>query len=145
MKKLSLLLTITLLSFSAHAATDFKSVDDATKNLSSYSVADIDGDAKRLKEKQELKIDQMFNALEETAKFLEKNTLTEDLAYQMERVSLITFIHDPTTFAVDLILLVYQKNKVLFEKAAQRLHPYDRNLLLETLKSKDEATSGGNG
>ncbi len=127
-----------LFTFSAYAA-EFKSVDEAAKKLSAYTVADIDGDAKRLKENQELKIDQMFNDLEKTEKFLRKNNLTEDLAHEMERVSLITFIHDPTTFAIDLILPVYQKNRIIFEKAAQKLHPYDRNLLMEILKSKDKA------
>jgi len=145
MKKLSLILfSSCFLSFSAFAE-DFASTDDAEKKLASYTVADIDGDKKRLAEKKELKIDQMFNDLEASVKLLEKKPMTDEMALQMSRVSLITFINDPSAFAIDIILPAYQKNKGLFEKAAQKLHPIDREVLKETLKSHDEASKEGVG
>lgn len=145
MKKQTLILLFSgLLSLPAFAE-DFKSAEATTKKLSAYTVSDIEGDKNRLKERQELKIDQMFNDLESAVKYLEKNPLTEDLAYHMERVSLITFINDPSAFAAEIILPVYQKNKSTFEKAAQKLHSFDRKLLLETLRSHDHAVTEGNG
>lgn len=145
MKKISLLFLIPLFLTTPALGQEFKSQEDAERKLATYTVNDIDGDSKRLADKQELKIDQMFNDLEATAKLLDKATPSEGLVLQMERVSLITFINDPSTFAVDLILPVYQKNKALFEKAAQKLHSYDRGMILQILKSKDEAETEGNG
>lgn len=145
MKKISLLFLIPLFLTTPAFAQEFKSQEDAEKKLATYTVSDIDGDSKRLADKQELKIDQMFNDLEATAKLLEKEIPSEGLVLQMERVSLITFINDPSTFAVELILPIYQKNKTLFEKAAQKLHSYDRNMILQILKSKDQAETEGNG
>lgn len=145
MKKIILSQFALLFLFVSALAEDFKSPEEAVKKLAAYTVADIEGDQLRLKEHKDLKIDDMFNDLESAAKYLEKNPLTEDLAYQMGRVTVITFINDPSAFAVDLILPTYQKNKKLFEKAAKRLHSYDRTLLLETLKSHDQALTEGNG
>jgi hypothetical protein len=145
MKKLSMVLfTSCLLSFPAFAE-DFATTEDAEKKLSSYSVADMEGDKKRLADKQELKIDQMFNDLEACVKLLEKKPMTDEMALQMSRVSLITFINDPSAFAIDIILPAYQKNKALFEKAAQKLHPVDRAVLLDTLKNHDKANKEGEG
>ena len=146
MKKQTLILLIsTLLTVPAFAET-FKSADDAVKKLEAYTVSDVEGDKARLEARQPLRIDQMFEDLEGAVKLIGKQALTEDLAYQMGRVTIITFINDPSAYAVgEIILPVYQKNKKVFEKAAQKLHPVDRKLLLDTLKSFDEASSEGQG
>lgn len=145
MNKLGLLIASLLWISCPAIAEDFKTADEAVKKLSGYTVADIEGDKIRHKENKELKIDLMFNDLENAAKLSQKDSLNEDLAFQMERVALITFIHDPSAFAVDLILPVYQKNKAIFEKAAQKLHPVDRALILDTLESHSKTTTEGNG
>ncbi|WP_413288114.1 hypothetical protein [Bdellovibrio sp. HCB337] len=144
MKKLGLILFTSLLTSLAHAATEFKNVEDAVKKLKAYTIADIEGDKARLKEGKTLKIDQMFDDLEGAVKLAEKNTLSEDLVHQMERVAIITFINDPSAFAVsDIMLPLYQKNKELFKKAAEKLHSTDRALILETLDEQDKALSDG--
>src|SRR5437868_6091953 len=131
MKKYCILLS---LLFSVHAfAAEFKSADEIVKKLGTYKVSDVEGDVQRLKNKEKLKIDEMFDDLEAAAKFLKDKTVSEDLALQMERVSLLTFLHDQTTFAADLILPVYDKNTEVFKTAAKRLHPYDRDVILLVL------------
>lgn len=131
-----------IMAFSVNLfAAEFKSADAILKKLSAYKVADVEGDIKRLKNKEKLKIDEMFDDLEAAAKFFETGTPSEEAVYQLERVSLITFIHDPSTFAVDLILPVYIKNTALFKKAAKRLHPVDATLIMDVLEGKADADS----
>jgi hypothetical protein len=138
-------LFIFTLIFSASAFAGFTSNDDIVKKLSSYKVADIEGDKARLKKKEKLKIDEMFNDLRDAAKFLESNTPSEAVAFEMERTCLLTFIHDPSTFAVDLILEIYEKNIPLFKKASDNLHPRDKAVILEVLEGKLDARMNGGG
>ena len=119
MKTLLFVLT-SLLSMQVFAA-EFKSNDDILKKLASHTVEDIKGDAKRVEAKEKLKIDEMFDDLEAAAKFIDKSEVTEDMAVELERVCLITFLHDPTTLSADLIIKVYDRNQGVFKKAAKRL------------------------
>ncbi|MBC7370533.1 MAG: hypothetical protein H7326_03150 [Bdellovibrionaceae bacterium] len=141
MKTLLFVLTI-LLSMQVFAA-EFKSNDDILKKLASHTVEDIKGDAKRVEAKEKLKIDEMFDDLEAAAKFIDKSEVTEDMAVELERVCLITFLHDPTTLSADLIIKVYDRNQSVFKKAAKRLHPYDMGIILEVLRSKNEVSKNG--
>lgn len=142
MKKITLIIATLLLSTFANAAIEYKTIEEATKQLAVFTVEDIKGDEARLKEGKGLKIDEMFDALEAAVKVTEKNAPTEDLVLEMERVTLITFLHDPSAFAVsDIILPVYRKHKELFKKAAKQLHPVDRKLILSTLDGQDKALS----
>lgn len=133
-----------LISFPLYAE-NFTSSENAVEKLEAYTVKDIEDDKERLKKRRELKIDEMFKDLERAMKYLEKSPLTEELAFQLERVSLITLIHDPSAYAIEIILPVYQKNKDLFKKAAKKLHPVDRDLILDLLQSHDEADREGQG
>ncbi|MBK9323485.1 MAG: hypothetical protein IPM97_11190 [Bdellovibrionaceae bacterium] len=120
-------------------AKEFTSSDQIVKKLSAYQLHDLTGDIQRLKNKESLKIDEMFDDLEAAAKFLEGKTPSEDVAYHIERVCLLTFLHDPTSFAVDLTLSTYEKNKSIFEKAAKKLHNYDMQVILEVYDGKSGA------
>lgn len=143
MKSLILLCSL-FISTSAFAAP-FKTVTEAEEKLATFTVADIDGDEQRLASGKSLKINEIFDDLKEAVAVAEKTKLTEELALQMERLCLLASLHDPSNYAVDLILPVYQKNKALFEKASQKLHPYDRKNLIEVLKGKDREATEGNG
>jgi len=134
-----------LLIFSMKASADFKSTDEVIKKLSAYTIADIDGDEQRLKDKKPLKIDEMFNDLEETNKYFETNKINEEAAREMERVVLLTLLHDPSGFATELVYPVYSKNVDLFKKAAEKLHPYDRKVILQVLQGQKEAVEHGDG
>lgn len=141
----TLILFCSLFMSTSVIAAPFNNVTEAEEKLATFSVADIDGDEQRLAAGKNLKINEIFEDLKETVALLEKAKLTEALALQMERLCLLASLHDPSNYAVDLILPVYQKNKALFEKASQKLHPYDRKNLLEVLKGKDHEATDGNG
>jgi hypothetical protein len=135
-----------ILMISTHAfAAEFKTADEILRKLATYKATDIDGDVKRLKNKEKLKIDEMFDDLEATVKFLNGKAPSEEVTYEMERVCLLTFLHDPSTFAVDLILVVYDKNQDVFIKAAKRFHPYDRDVILQVLDGKSKVFKDGQG
>ncbi|RYF50599.1 MAG: hypothetical protein EOO38_05280 [Cytophagaceae bacterium] len=141
MKNIFIILSL-VFSFTAHAA-DFKSNEEIFKKLSAYKTEDIEGDAKRLEKKEKLKIDEMFDDLEAASKYVVKNSLTPEVALEMERVCLITFLHDPATFGADLILPAYDKHRDVFKAAAKKLHPYDMGILLEVLSSKSDVLKNG--
>lgn len=132
MKNIILICTL-LLSSSAFAG--FKTVAEAEKKLSEYTVADIKGDVDRLAAGKPLKIDEVFDDLQATVDLLAKATLTEDLALQMERACLLASLHDPSNHAIEIILPIYIKNKDLFENAAESLHPTDRKNIMEPMKA----------
>jgi hypothetical protein len=144
MKRIVLSLSL-LLCMPAFAETVFKSVADAETKLTNYTVADIDDDKQRLAEGKELKINEIFDDLQAISALMAKEKMTEELALQIERACLLASLHDPSNYAIDIILPIYQKNKAVFEKAAQRLHPYDRKNLLDALKGKDDEAKNGNG
>jgi len=138
-------LLFTLIFSSTVFAAPFKSVTEAETKLATYTVDDIDGDKQRVVEGKPLKIDEIFDDLEAVVTLLEKDTLTVELAYQLERACLLASLHDPSNYAVDIILSVYQKNKETFKKAAEKLHSFDRKNLLEVFKGKDGEANGDNG
>lgn len=139
-----LIACILLLSSSAFA---FKTMEEATKKLNAFTVADIQGDADRLAQKKPLKIDEIFDDLQATADLVTKSSLvpTEALALAMERACLLASLHDPSNYAIDIIVAVYIKNKPVFESASESLHPTDRKNVMEPLRDKAAvALSGDN-
>jgi len=129
-----------LLTFSVNSfSSQFKSSDEIINKLNSYQISDITGDAQRLKNKEKLKIDEMFDDLETAAKYLEDKTPNEEIAYSLERVCLLTFLHDPSSYSAELIMSVYDKNTELFKKASKKLHSYDQKVILEVLDGKSRA------
>lgn len=129
-----------LLMYSTNTlAGEFKSADEIIKKLSAYQISDITGDTQRLKNKEKLKIDEMFDDLEFAAKYLEDKKPTEEVVYNLERVCLLTFIHDPSSYSVDLIMSVYDKNTEIFKRASKKLHSYDQQVILEVLEGKSQA------
>lgn len=132
MKKLILIFS---LLFSQLALAGFKNADEAQKKLSTYTVADIKGDVDRLAAKKPLKIDEIFDDLTATVEMLGKNAPTEDLALEMERACLLTSLHDPSNYAIEIILPIFIKNKAVFEKASESLHPTDQKNLMEPMRA----------
>ncbi len=145
MKIMPFLLSLSISSSAFADPTVFKNITEAETKLAGYTVADIDGDKQRLAEGKDLKINEIFSDLEAISALLVKQKLTEELALQMERACLLASLHDGSNYAVDIILTIYQKNKSIFEKAAQRLHPYDRKNLMDVFKGKDNESKNGNG
>lgn len=123
------------LFISSSAFAGFKTAAEAQKKLSTYTVADIKGDVDRLAEGKPLKIDEIFDDLDSTVALLKKEALTEDLALQMERACLLASLHDPSNHAIEIILPVFIKNKEIFEKAAESLHPVDRKNVMEPMRN----------
>lgn len=140
MKKLILIFS---LLFSQLAWAGFKTVEEAQKKLSTFTVADIKGDVDRLAAKQPLKIDEIFDDLTATVEMLGKNKLTEDLALEMERACLLTSLHDPSNYAIEIILPIYIKNKAIFERAAESLHPTDQKNLMEPMRASATSALAG--
>lgn len=140
MKKLILVFAF-LISSSAFAG--FKTVAEAEKKLATYTVADIKGDVNRLAEGKPLKIDEIFDDLDSTVELLKKEALTEDLALQIERACLLASLHDPSNHAIEIILPVFIKNKALFEKAAENLHPVDRKNVMEPMRDAAVSSLAG--
>ena len=124
-----ILFILLILSASAVFSAEFKNSSDVVKRLSSYGISDIDGDQERLRKKQRLRIDDMFEDLKAANAALKNQTITVDAAYEIQRVSLLTSLHDPTLFAVQLVVPVAKKNKSAFAAARLRFHPVDRELL----------------
>lgn len=131
MKKLILIFS---LLFSQLALAGFKNVDEAQKKLATYTVADIKGDVDRLAAHKPLKIDEIFDDLQATVEMLAKNKVTEDLAIEMERACLLASLHDPSNYAIEIILPIYIKNKAVFEKASESLHPTDQKNVMEPMR-----------
>lgn len=132
MKTFTFIFTL-LISSSAFAG--FKTVAEAEKKLSAYTVADIKGDVDRLAAGKPLKIDEVFEDLQATVDMLAKNKITEDLALEMERACLLASLHDPSNYAIEIILPVFIKNKTVFEKAAESLHPTDFKNVMEPMRA----------
>lgn len=110
-------------------AAEPKNSADVVRKLSDYTISDIDGDQERLEKKQRLRIDDMFDDLEAANAVLKNQTVTVDAAYEIQRVSLLTSLHDPTLFAVQLVAPLVKKNKTAFAEARRRFHPVDRQRL----------------
>lgn len=134
----------TLIGFPAFAV-EFKSSEEILVKLSAYKVEDINGDAEKVERKQKLKIDEMFEDLEAAAKYIGKDKISVELAFEIERVSIITFLHDPMTYSAELILDVYERNMEIFQTAAKRLHPVDSKLILGVLEGKLDTRKNGQG
>lgn len=143
-KKWMLILTLSLFSSTLWAA-EFKTQSEAEKKLATYGVSDVETAIKKSQEARNQKMDEMFDDLTATSKLIGKASPSEDLAYEMVRVTLLTFVHDPTGYAIDTIIEVYKNNTALFDKVAQRFHPYDRDLFLKTIKARVRAEIEGQG
>jgi hypothetical protein len=140
--KSSLVLTALLFSVSAFAG-EFKSQEEILKKLTTYSFADIEGDEARLKNREPLKIDEMFNDLEAASKFIKSAAVSEDLAFELERVCLLTMVRNPAGGGLDRILNVYANNRSTFIRAFRGFHPEDQSVLKESFKGKSDAEKYG--
>jgi hypothetical protein len=141
MKKLIFIFfTVALVgNFSNATAGKFKTVDEAIQKLSKYEPTDLEGELERFKTGKIMNIDRMYQDLELATKLVKTAPLTEELAFQMERVALITIINNPAAHGVGLILPAYIKDPKIFEAAAEGLSEYDEVLILETLKGQKES------
>lgn len=111
----------------------FENSREVAEKLSKWDVSDIEADVERVEKGKNLFIDEMFDDLEAADSFFSNHRIDEVSALQMQRVALLTFLHDPMTYGAQLIARTYSKNKALFRKAANKLHPYDRKIIEEQL------------
>jgi hypothetical protein len=127
-------LFLALLAFTAHAnAIEFKSQEEIVKKLSAYSMEDIKGDFNRGKKDERLKIDDMYDDIEAAGKFLVGKKPTEDVAFELQRVLILTMFRDRLGHAFDFFIDIYSVNTPVFEEAAKRFQDYDRDVTLKPL------------
>lgn len=112
------LLIITFLLFSSLAGAH-QSVS-LLAELKSFQKSQLSEDV-RNKDKSNLNIDKMFKSLQKLESVYSKEKMPQDLIEQSCRVAELTFINDPSEFAAEIILPLYQKQKADFNKAFIKL------------------------
>lgn len=129
-------------NFSSADPVGFKTVDEAVKKLSTYKPSDLKGEKERFKAGKPMNIDKMYADLEAATKLVKNTPITEDLAYEMERVALITIINNPMAGGVMIILPAYIKYTDEFINAAARLDEYDEKVILDSLEGHRNSEKG---
>jgi hypothetical protein len=145
MKKLITLILLVLVCghISSARSQGFASVKEATQKLATYQPKDLEGDRQRLKTGVPMKIDEMYFDLARANTIALTEPMTEDLAFEMERVAVITLINNPMGDGPEKILEAYIKHTDLFTRAAELLDPYDEKVILQTLKGFRKAQEHG--
>ncbi|MNJ98459.1 hypothetical protein D3C87_162250 [compost metagenome] len=144
MKTLVTLFLVLSFSFSALATSYLFPV----AKLKTFTAADMkaDREAKAKKQKTNLKIDEMFSAIDDTVVAITKNQLksSPEIIRELARVTLLTFENDPGLYAAELLLPLYNKDKKSFEKALSSFSAEQRDSLLTALKDKARESVEGN-
>lgn len=147
MKKFILIFVVsmtiaTVATLSNASPKGFKTIAEAVQKLSKYQPTDLQGERERFRTGKPMNIDKMYADLDLAAKLVRTTPITEELAYQMERVALITVINNPAADGVSLILPAYIKYPKVFEEAATGLDENDEALILETLRGMHKSLQG---
>ena len=147
MKKLFILLLLAASSLQAQAETSART--EVLEQLKSFSSKDLAADVVIVKEKKgdELHIDKMFKTLEAANKLIVNDKITgdEELVKEMERVALLTFQHDPSQYAAEIIVPSFQKDKLTFKKAAKSLSATQSKRIIDSLRNTERAVEGLDG
>lgn len=109
--------------------------------LKSFQKSQLTADV-RNKDKSNLNIDKMFKALQKLESVYSKEKMPQDLIEQSCRVAELTFMNDPSEFAAEIILPLYQKQKADFSKAFIKLKFKRCQNALENL-AREEAEGNG--
>lgn len=111
------------------------------KELKSFEKSQLKADIQN-KDKSQLNIDKMFKALQKLEALYAKEKMPAEYIEQSCRVAELTFINDPSEFAAEIILPLYQKQKADFTKAFIK-HNFKR--CQEALENADREEKDGNG
>ncbi|WP_373999114.1 hypothetical protein [Bdellovibrio bacteriovorus] len=141
MRTLVAILFSSLLCFNASAST----LQDSLKKLQAYSAKDFEAakDEAAVGEKTQ----EMLKTVEQTVDtaVAAKEKVSEDVLKELARVSVLTFEHDPSEAASEILLPLYKKEKKAFEKALKSLPKKDAKELEESLKNASREDDEGNG
>jgi hypothetical protein len=110
-------------------STNFTSEKKLIEKLSAHTVEDIKGDIGRNEKKKPLKIDEIFDDVDGAVNFYRNNKLSKEGATQIQRVCLLTLLHDNTSYCIERTLRLYDRNKAIFKGNKNRFHPYDWKLI----------------
>lgn len=89
--------------------------------------------------------DDVFDALEEAVKASLKDPADIALQDEILRVTVVMLKKDPTQFAGEVILPLYEKNRKGFDAALQKLSAEDAQLVKEAVKTAAREKKNGNG
>lgn len=132
-----------LLIFSL-TSTSADSSDPLIERLKKYTTQDIEAD-KKIKNEKDLNIEKMFADLKEANTRLLQKGPVPDLITEAARVSELTFIHDNSFYAAEILLPSYRKHKTLFQKTLSKDSRKELKDFLKMLQSKDREFKKGNG
>ena len=115
-------LVSSLIAFSvSHSWANFKSGKEAIQKLKSYTAESIKPKATRKTDSVALTEDEIFDRLADAVEvaLIEKSNLP--LREEIYRVAVMMLKHDPTQYAGELVLPLYQQDKKLFIKLLMKL------------------------
>ena len=145
LKYFILFFTLSIVGLISTAATSgFHTSEDVVKKLSLYNLP-VGSFSKGTSLLSDQQLDDMYSDLELANQFATKNEPNEDAVYEMERVTLLIYQRDPELYSTFILLPAYRDHKKTFEQAAARLHPTDRQRILQSLNDAEKFYNEGEG
>ena len=154
MKLIKLLLVCVIgfaVSISASAASSIaEQIATNQSKLKSFTMKNVEADRdaeKKGKKNSQENLDKMLEALSEGVKLLSKKKAPADLELMAElcRVAVLTFELDPSLYASEVLLPLFEKDPILFDKAVRRLPKDQAKELSRAMKNTLREMKEGNG
>ncbi|KHD89490.1 MAG: hypothetical protein OM95_03815 [Bdellovibrio sp. ArHS] len=141
MRPLLALFVVSFIALSVSATT----LQDSVQKLQNFSAKDFEG--AKDDEAVAAKTQEMLKTVEQTveAALNGKEKISNDALKELARVSALTFAHDPSEAASEILLPLYKKEKKAFEKALRSLPKQDAKDLKESLRNAAREEDEGNG
>lgn len=127
------------------AEANFKTGKDAVQKLKSYNAESLKPKATRKTDSVGLTEDEIFDRLADAVQIalVEKSNLL--LREEIYRVTIIMLKHDPSQYAGELVLPLYQQDKKSFKNEIKKLPIEDQKLLMEAVENALREKSQGHG
>lgn len=146
MKRIFFVILLTTLCGSPSFAA-FYDVREAISSLQSLNLDQLPSATEEIKlSEAELKAqDVVFESLEKAVTVALKESPSEDLQGEILRVALVLLKKDPSQFAGEVILPLYEKDKKSFMNGLKKLSAEDSELIEEAVKAAAREKKSGNG
>ncbi|GEM_PF-4301566 len=144
--KIAQFLVGSLIAFSASSSwADFKTGKEAIQKLKSYNSESIKPKATRKTDSVALTEDEIFDRLADAVEVALVEKSNVPLREEIYRVAIMMLKYDPTQYAGELVLPLYQQDKKLFLEETKKLSTDDRKLLIEAVENAHREKNEGHG
>ena len=145
MKKIILLLLLSL-ALPVSLLAKVSSLEETLKKMNSYQENSLlTAGEKALSEEDLKKQDLVYDTLREAVDLLIKNPKAEELNKELLRVSVLMLKKDPTQYAGEILLPLYQKDRKSFLNSLKGLSKDQAQKIEEAVKDSEKEALEGNG